>query len=226
MPKRPPAPRKLKRPEKKDTAPSLTKPRFTEKQMAFMRHMVISNNQTESAIEAGYSPRSARSQGTRMMTNADIVAMIRKAQKTIADRQMVKAEDVIAHAKYVGLSNAFDYVFYDEQGQPYFDLKKAEERDYMLGAAINSIKIAKTTRYYKDDSREETVTTEMKLVDKKACLVMLNDATGALVDKNPGVAGVVLPKVEMHLHTNIPGSPGSKVRRVDPVVDVEALGNA
>ena len=124
------------------------------------------------------------------------------------------------------MSDAFDYVFYDEQGQPYFDLKKAEERDYMLGAAISSVKIAKTTRYFKDDSREETVTTEMKLVDKKACLIMLNDATGALVDKNPGVSGVVMPKVEMHLHTNIPGSPGSKIRRVDPVIDVEALGNA
>ena len=202
----------------KKPAQSLTKPRFNDKQIAWMRSYVVCNDGTKAAIEAGYSPRSAKNQGHRMMTNDDLMSLVRKAQKRVADRQQVKAEEVIAHTRYIGLSNYFDYTKYDEDGAPYYDLKAVEERDFMLGAAISSVKTKKRTMIMKNGNRVVEVETEFKLHDKKSALILLNEATGALVNHNPGAtAADLVPKVEMHMHTHIQGSPGSKIRRVDPL---------
>ncbi|MFP6615079.1 MAG: terminase small subunit, partial [Candidatus Hydrogenedentota bacterium] len=116
-----------------------TKPRFTQKQMAFMRAYVVNPNATQAAIEAGYSKKTAKQQGNRLLTKVDLKALVDKALQRIAERQQVRAEEVIAHTKYIGLSNMFDYILYDDDGHPYFDLKKIEKHDFMLGAAVHSI---------------------------------------------------------------------------------------
>ena len=121
-----------------------------------------------------------------------------------------------------GLSNMFDYIFYDDDGHPYFDLKKIEKRDFMLGAAVSSTKVRRYETTSENGDITVTTETEVKLHDKKAALKMLGDATGAFETLSPGISEA--PKVEMHLHTHIPGSPGCKIRRPDPMLTDETLG--
>ena len=119
----------------------MTKKKFNTRQLSFMRSYVISGNATQTAIEAGYSPKTARSQGQRLLTNVDIKKMIDAALEKVGESQMVKAEEVIAHTKAIGLSNMFDYIQFDEKGTPSFNLAEVARRNYMLGANIAQLEI-------------------------------------------------------------------------------------
>ena len=181
---------------------------FTEKQMNFMRAYVVNQNATQAAIEAGYSKKTAYSQGQRLLKNVDIKTMVDTALARVAEKQQVRAEEVISHTRYVGLSNAFDYVQYDENGSPYFDLKEVQRRDKMLGAAISSIKI--THDYHK--GKIVRTKTELKLHDKKAALDKLDSATGAFLKHNKGM-DEGKRNVIIHVNTGINGAPASNIRR-------------
>lgn len=49
---------------------------MTDKQTLFIEHYLTHFNATRAAIEAGYSPDSARAEGCRLLTNADIKPII------------------------------------------------------------------------------------------------------------------------------------------------------
>ena len=200
------------------------KPRFNAKQMAFMRSYVVNQNATQAAIEAGYSKKTAYSQGQRLLKKVEVKSMIDSVIAKVAERQQVRAEEVIAHTKYIGLSNMFDYILYDDDGHPYFDLKKIEKRDFMVGAAVSSTKIRRYETTSENGDITVTTETEVKLHDKKSALKMLGEATGAFTKLSPGISEA--PKVEMHLHTHIPGSPGSKIRRPDPMLTDETMNSS
>jgi phage terminase small subunit len=65
------------------------------KRAAFVREYLIDLNATQAAIRAGYSPKTARAQGCRLLTDADLAAAVQEAQATRAERALVTAEDVI-----------------------------------------------------------------------------------------------------------------------------------
>lgn len=57
---------------------------MNEQQKKFAEYYAASPNATESAKQAGYSPRTARSQGQRLLTNVDIQNYIRELQERAA----------------------------------------------------------------------------------------------------------------------------------------------
>jgi len=57
---------------------------MNDKQRKFAEHYAICSNAAEAARKAGYSERTARSQGQRLLTNVDIVKYIRKLQDQAA----------------------------------------------------------------------------------------------------------------------------------------------
>ena len=59
----------------------------------FIDEYLIDQNATRAAIAAGYSERSARSQGCRLLTNADIAEAIRLRQSVISDQLQVTLEE-------------------------------------------------------------------------------------------------------------------------------------
>ena len=60
--------------------------KLTAKQQMFIDEYLIDLNATQAAIRAGYSERTARSQGQRLLTNVDIHTRIEELKKTRADR--------------------------------------------------------------------------------------------------------------------------------------------
>lgn len=60
--------------------------KFTDKQQLFIDEYLVDLNATQAAIRAGYSEKTARSQGQRLLTNVDILARIEELKKTRADR--------------------------------------------------------------------------------------------------------------------------------------------
>jgi phage terminase small subunit len=65
------------------------------KRAAFVREYLIDLNATQAAIRAGYSERTARAQGHRLLTDADIGEAIHKGKAERAERTQVTAEMVV-----------------------------------------------------------------------------------------------------------------------------------
>jgi len=68
---------------------------LSPKRAAFVREYLVDLNATQAAIRAGYSPKSARVTGTRLLTDAAIQAAVQKAQAELSHIALVTAEDVV-----------------------------------------------------------------------------------------------------------------------------------
>ena len=58
---------------------------LTPKQEAFVREYLLDLNATKAAMRAGYSARTAGSQGERLLKNVEVCAAVKAAQATVAE---------------------------------------------------------------------------------------------------------------------------------------------
>jgi phage terminase small subunit len=82
----------------KDTQPKAAPSSGTtlkSKQAAFAREFLVDLNATQAAIRAGYSEHTAESQGSRLLSNAKVKAVVDAAIAARAARVEVKADDVL-----------------------------------------------------------------------------------------------------------------------------------
>ena len=68
---------------------------MTPKQECFCREYLVDLNATAAAHRAGYSERTAKQQGSRLLTNADVQAAIAEAQEARAKRTGLAQDDVV-----------------------------------------------------------------------------------------------------------------------------------
>jgi phage terminase small subunit len=68
---------------------------LTPKQERFVAEYLIDLNATQAAIRSGYSEKTARSQGQRMLTNVDIAAAIARAQGDRTERTNITQDYVL-----------------------------------------------------------------------------------------------------------------------------------
>jgi phage terminase small subunit len=68
---------------------------LSPKRAAFVREYTVDLNATQAAERAGYSPKTAYSQGHRLLKDAEIQRAIAKAQAELSRVALVTAEDVI-----------------------------------------------------------------------------------------------------------------------------------
>ncbi len=66
---------------------------MNDKQRRFVDEYMIDQNATRAAIAAGYSPKTARAQGCRLLTNADIAPEIRARQGKLSRELNITAQD-------------------------------------------------------------------------------------------------------------------------------------
>lgn len=97
----------------------MTKPgkgpgKLTPKQARFVEEYLIDLNATQAAIRAGYSERTARQQGQRMLTNVDIAAAITAAQCNRSQRLGIDADWVLARLHTEATADLADIL--DEAG--------------------------------------------------------------------------------------------------------------
>ncbi|MQF70525.1 terminase small subunit [SAR202 cluster bacterium AD-812-D07_MRT_10900m] len=69
---------------------------LTPKRHAFVQHYILTSNSTEAAKLAGYSARSARQEGSRLLTNADIREAVEAERSRLRERSDLEAKDVLA----------------------------------------------------------------------------------------------------------------------------------
>ena len=69
--------------------------KLTEKQKKFCDEYIKLGNATQAAINAGYSKRTARSQGQRLVTNVDIKNYIDERMEQLASERIMGAQEIL-----------------------------------------------------------------------------------------------------------------------------------
>lgn len=75
------------------------------KQAAFVREYLVDLNATQAAVRVGYSPRTAKVQGSRLLTNADIKAAVEAGQKTLTNEAEVSRARIIQELERIAYSD-------------------------------------------------------------------------------------------------------------------------
>lgn len=77
---------------------------MNHKRKAFASHYLLSGNATEAAIKAGYSGKTAYSQGQRLLKNVEIMNTINEGQSKLQLDTEVKLIEVISKIKNLAFS--------------------------------------------------------------------------------------------------------------------------
>ena len=65
----------------------------------FVSDYLISGNATEAALKAGYSKKTAYSQGQRLLKNVEIMSELKNSQERIQEEAEVKLKEVVIQIK-------------------------------------------------------------------------------------------------------------------------------
>lgn len=143
---------------------------MTKKQKLFCEEYLIDLNATQAAIRAGYSPKTANEQGSRLLANVSIRTYIDKAMAERSKRTGVNADRVIQELARVAFVNAPDVV----------DIKTATVRPDASEddtAAIASVKVKVV------DGDFSSIEREIRFADKLKALELLGKHLGMFTDK-------------------------------------------
>ena len=72
-----------------------------ERQIRFVEEYIKDLNATQAAIRAGYSKKTARSQGARLLTNVDILEAIQEARNERSERTKIDQDYVLTNIQKV-----------------------------------------------------------------------------------------------------------------------------
>lgn len=152
---------------------------LTAKQRRFVDEYLIDLNATQAAIRAGYSEKTARAQGHRLLTDVDIASAVQEAQASRAERTEITQDAVLRELAKIGFANMQDYMRAGSDGDPYLDFSQLT-RDQAAALAEVTVEDFKDGRG--EDARDVR-RVKFKLADKRAALVDIGKHLGMFKDR-------------------------------------------
>jgi len=164
----------------------------TNKQQIFVSSYLKDLNATSAAIAAGYSPKTAYSQGQRLLKHVEISTEIQQKLAKMFGNFEVTEQKVIQEMARIAFSDTRK--IFDQDGQ----LKPIHELDDDTAAVIAGIEHEKLFEHFgKVQAKHVGTTTKVKLNNKNQALEMLgkylklfNDA-GTNIQVNISLAGMI-----------------------------------
>lgn len=138
-----------------------------DRRAAFVREYLVDLNAQNAAIRAGYSAKTARAAGSRLLSDVDIRAQIDAAMKERAARVELTADDVLRELLRIARVDLAD--LYTENGQ----LKSIHEIPEDARRAIAGIEVDELWEGRGSEAVEVGVTRKVKLWDKPKALELL-----------------------------------------------------
>lgn len=132
---------------------------LSKKQEAFVEHYLRVWNAAEAARLAGYSKKTARQQGSRLLTDVDIAAAV---AARLAELKM-SADEVLTRLADIARGDMADFVSLDRDGEPLLNLNAARDTN-----KLKLVKKFKRTRRTFGEMVETQV--EIELYDAQAAL--------------------------------------------------------
>jgi phage terminase small subunit len=149
---------------------------LSPKQRRFVAEYLVDLNGTQAAIRAGYSPRTAKVQGSRLLTNADVAQAVQAGQKRTLGKLEVTAERIMQELAAMSFVRPSDLYNPDGTAKPL-----SEWPDHAAAAVKEFATVGPVAKF--------------KLYDKAPALAILAKHFG-LLQEAPSVQVNVLTKVE------------------------------
>ncbi|MEG3071047.1 MAG: terminase small subunit [Peptococcaceae bacterium] len=144
---------------------------MTKKQELFIKEYLLDLNGTAAAIRAGYSPKTAKEQASRMLANVNIRARVDKELAERSRRTGINADRVIRELARIALVNPVDVVNMDEATIK--DMASSDDT-----AAILSVKVKRIPTEAGDIMERE-----IRMADKIKALELLGKHLGMFTDR-------------------------------------------
>ncbi len=197
---------------------------LNDRQRLFVLEYLVDRNATQAAIRAGYSEKTAKQIGSRLLTNVDVAAEIQKLGVKKAAKLEITQERVLQELAAIGFARVTDYLAVQTEPEEKLGIHPITGEVTMLPAGwFQYVKIIDTADLPEDKLaavagiKQGRNGIELKLHDKPRALEMLGKHLG-LFDN--GAAAV--PQ-ENNLFNAIVGSAGEDVNTDDiPELEQEA----
>jgi len=153
------------------------------KQMAFVAEYLRDFNGTQSAIRAGYSPRTARSQAADLLTKPNIAKAIAEAQRKALEKAQATVERTIA--EYSRVAYLDPAAFFDACG----NLLPITEMPEDARRAIAGIEVTELFEGSGDERAHVGRLHKIRIASKIAALDSLAKHLGMFIERIAGAEG-------------------------------------
>lgn len=153
---------------------------LNERQARFVEEYLIDLNATQAAIRAGYSEKTAHSQGPRLLENVEVSAAVEKAIKARSDRTEITQDMVLKEYAKIGFADIRKAVSWGsapeptdspEQDRVYpVELMPSEDMDDDTAAAVSEVSLTQAG-------------VKIKMYDKKGALDSIGKHLGMFTEK-------------------------------------------
>lgn len=158
--------------------------KLTDKRERFCEEYLVDLNATQAAIRAGYSEKTARQQGQRLLSNVVIEARIAELKRERSMRTQITADRVLEEYARLGFADMRSFASWGPGGARFTE---SEGLNADESPAVESVKESRSYHYGKDgDLLGETVNTSIKLHSKIQALGAMSKHLG-LYDENSAV---------------------------------------
>lgn len=160
-----------------------------------MAEYLVDLNATQAAIRAGYSPKTAKAQGSRLLTNGDVASAVSAGAQKAVQKLTVTAAMVKERLCLLAFQDV--RALYDDKG----NLRPVHELPDHVAPMLAGLEVTRTRRRSGEDTDTVEDLHKVKIVDPVRPLEMLAKHFGLLVDKVEHSGTVsVKTKVVFELH--------------------------
>ena len=150
---------------------------LNDKQQRFVDEYLIDLNATQAAIRAGYSAKTAYSQGERLLRHAEVQAALSEAMKARGERTKVDADYVVRRMVEIDQMDVLDIMRDDMSLKPVSEWPKVW-RQYLSG-----FDVAEMFDGYGEDRSMSGLLKKIKWPDKVRNLELLGRHFGTFKDR-------------------------------------------
>ena len=143
---------------------------LSPKRERFVNEYLIDLNATQAAIRAGYSLKTAKMQGSRLMTNDDVKAHVESMRAIVAEQFDITRDRVLREYARIAYSDPREVMAWDESG---VQLKASDQLTDDQAAAVAEVGFSQT---------KDGVNMRLKLHNKQAALDSLTKIQGYFTD--------------------------------------------
>lgn len=160
---------------------------LSPKQQRFVEEYLIDLNGAQAAIRAGYSPKTAQEQSSRLLSNVKVAEAVAAAKQERAERTGITADRVLLELARLGLSDVRK-LFTDDG-----ELRRVTDLDDDTAAAVASVEVVtKPGEIDEDGNRTVEYVHKVKLWDKNSALDKIAKHLGMLSDRQSSVTGNIV----------------------------------
>ncbi len=139
---------------------------LTPKQARFVEEYIVDLNGKQAAIRAGYSPKTAEVQASRMLRYAQVQAALKAAMEARSKRTQITADRVVTELAKLAFANLGDYLPEQLEADPY---KHLQGLDRGRRAALEEVQVEHFVERRGEDARQVR-RIKFKVHDKNSAL--------------------------------------------------------